>query len=217
MAAAPDPWASIKAAFLAEGDGAAIARARELGIRTLEVIPYIREWKAAKAPPPAPVTIDVAPSSVVISESGESVAREQKRLSSQLRGVLEHELEETQMMARITSSFTDAETIEKLREKALAGDSKPLAEHLLNAAKARKVVVEHVEKLARAINQAVQCERAVWGLDSAKGAEAAATNWENVLADLRKPLAPLALPDHVIDFESKVKLRSIEGGRRGRD
>ena len=217
MAAAPDVWASIKAAYLEEGDYAAIAKGRELGVRTLEVIPRIRAWKAeAAAPPPKPepkTELIVAPTRA--DASAVTVTRDQQRLAAQLRGVLEHELEEMQGMLRLASSFIDVEHIAELKEKAAKGDTKPLAEYMGNAVKARKLVGELVEKLARSINQAIQCERAVWGLDGArdKGAEANAVTWEAILEELRKPIAPLTLPESVVEFERK--LRVIEGGRRG--
>jgi hypothetical protein len=224
-----DKWAKIKAAYQSEGEYAAIATARELGVRTLEVIPKIREWKAAEAAAAAATKESAKPpdSELIITglspglSPGRSegtvdvVERNQKRLSAQLRGVLEHELEETQAMSSMASSFVDVDHIERLKMKAFSGDTKPLAEFLLNAARARKVVVEHVEKLARAINQAIQCERSVWGLDDAnkgKGADEA-VNWQAILDDLRKPIAAPTLPDNVIEFERKLRL--LEGGRRG--
>jgi hypothetical protein len=219
MAAAPDPWAAIKAAYLREGDYAAIATGRDMGVRTLEIIPRIRAWKAeaaeaAKAPPPS-TSVVVALPSIDVTATAATVTRDQQRLSAQLRGVLERELEETQAMSSMASSFVDVDHIETLKAKAITGDSKPLVEYLLNATRARKVVVEHVEKLARAINQAIQCERAVWGLDGAvdKGKSQNTVDWNVVLDALRKPVAPLSLPEGVISFEGKLREREGRSSR----
>lgn len=220
MAAAPDPWASIKAAYLSEGDYAAIARGRELGIRTLDVIPRIREWKAEAAEPahvmPAEPSRSLVVASVAVAEvvaDVETVQRAEQRLAGQLRGVLERELEEIQAMLSMTSSFVDVDHLETLKEKAIAGDPKPYNEYVASAVKARKLIGELVEKLARSINQSVQCERAVWGLDVTKdkGRDHDAVNWEAILDGLRRPLPPLLLPSKVIDFESR--LRSMESRR----
>jgi hypothetical protein len=214
-----DPWAKVKAAYLAEGDYAAIAAGRELGVRTLEVIPRIRAWKAEAAeaaakPEPPRTAVVIATASIDVTASAESVTRDQQRLSAQLRGVLEHELEELQAMLSMTSSFVDVDHLETLKAKAVLGDSKPYAEYVSNAVKARKLFSELVEKLARAINQAIQCERAVWGLDGATDKDqGTAVDWNAVLDDLRKPIAPLTLPENVVAFERKLK--ALDGGRRG--
>jgi hypothetical protein len=63
-----------------------------------------------------------------------------------------------------------------------------------------------LERLGRIGAQIINLERMVWSLDI-ESTDTERINWEAILAQIRKPLAPLALPDNVIEFERKITIK----------
>jgi len=130
-----------------------------------------------------------------------------KDITRKLRRRFEAELAEFDALTARLASFTDTDHIARLSAKADGG--KELRLYLAQCLASHEKRTSVLERLGRIGAQVVNVERMVWGLDI-EPTDIQATNWDAILADLRKPLRPLSLPNNVVEFERKMTVRGPE-------
>lgn len=207
-------WAKIEAEYRAGRKPTEIAK--RYGVTLADIARRAREGKwdrpkegAAEKPEPPKLLVRVAdapkPPPPKEDETA-AIRRGHRRMMANLRAIFDRELAEMQGMLMHTASFLDEASIEELRQKALASKEgmKEYLDYLTNAVKVRKLCADLLEKLSRTGTQIIMAERTAAGIQDEKGNSGLEVTWDDLLAELQKPLAPNELPPNVVEFERRA-------------
>jgi hypothetical protein len=211
-----DHWIAIKSAWEAGGDAEALSIGRASGIRAIEIIAKIRDWKAAPDPDPDPdekgglPVISKRDSVADAPSSPEEVTESHRVIAAKSRALFDLNLSGNLMMAGYVNSFVDIEAMEEYRlECADKGDMMPFLKRMEGIARMLRDATENGSKLSRSGKDVMEMERVAWALDKLAESDADQYDWEAIQAEISKPLEPLKLPNNVIEFERKINKSRI--------
>lgn len=142
-----------------------------------------------------------------IDEALADIIQGHRSISRTLRDELDEEIAEYQALKQYFVSSLDKDLIEELMQMSIEGEPNvKLIEHLNNCMAAFGKRTASLDKLIRLGQLIVDVERKVWSIDKESETGQAET-YDDLLETCKKPLAPRALPEGIVDFESKLAER----------
>ena len=207
------PWDKIKAAFVAGEPVHAIAKNFSVPIAEILKRAKAEKWKRAGEEKPEPprasvTTLPVAytpqpePIQAALKEAAADIVREHRERTRTQRDTYDRLQSEFQAMMSHLVSFTDADTVAKIKEGNVADRVKLLVDLL----KATGIKFGMFERLTLMLREIITLEREVWGLNDAANADNT-PQWDELLDLVRAPSTMRPLPAEVVDFERRLAER----------
>lgn len=214
-----DIWAEIKAAFAAGEAVHAIAKRFEVGIAEILSRAKKEGWKRTPEPEPPkpekpkasvtalPVVYQHKPFNEAVDEAVAGIAqeaaadivREHRERTRTQRDTYDKLHAEFQSMMLHLVSFSDAETLAKMRD----GNPADRVKLLIDLLKATGIKFSMFERLTLMLREIIALEREVWGLNETEGADNM-PQWDELLALATAPSTMRPLPGVVLDFEKRL-------------